>query len=112
MKIFKPSIAKIISTPGISIVILLAIQEIYVKNFGYGNFEVVSLMWLIISLLVAYFISCIIWFRWGNHRRILIVIFTLLSIVGINILSGFIEISFCHRGVPPCFGDGSCTTPN
>jgi hypothetical protein len=103
MNIFKPTVAKIVSTPSITIAFLLFYMRLITT--------LPPIILLLVILVSGYLISCIAWANGKNHRRSLIVIFTLLtSLSAFFILDIFAGLSsFCLNS---CGGDfGPCPTP-
>lgn len=118
MKLFSPSIAKILSTPVIFTIltIVLAIGiSIFSPNTDFTTYNPVRLLGGgIILLLIAYGITCFIWQVGRNHRRLLTVLITFLAMFAVYFL-GSILISYFGLCLPmdlPCIAGSSCPGTN
>lgn len=115
MGIYKPDIAKIISIPAILVALLVTTGYFiasFIPGFSINDFNLLFLGYIIIS----YILSCIIWSIGENHKRILIVIFTMLSVLAsylfFTVIIGLVE--FCPQSLGlPCMQDGTlpCQRP-
>jgi hypothetical protein len=92
MKIFKPSIAKILSVPALWWVCTY-VQAVFTELFFPNSSDGPPGVWFnLFFLLAAYILSCLIWEFGKNHRRILIGVFT--------VLSSFTGFAYWNFGLP------------
>lgn len=116
MDILKPSIAKFISFPTTFVVSLILIEyssAIISDQFTIPIDDQTSfILGIVIALLLAYIVSSII-YNWGkNHKRILVFLFTVLSIVAtyflISLIVSFFGLCLTNMELPCGEGSGPC----
>ena len=99
IQMFKPSFAKILSTPAIVLLLLWLTLVLLFNGVDISTVAIAILVGLLAgSLLGSYILSCIIWTAGRQHRKILIIIFTVLSIPGFFIWSTILLAYICPLG--------------
>lgn len=118
MRILKPSIGKILTTPFITFLLIIGIFNI-IGNY-FSNIVPEDLSWfinlliLVICIIAGYYISCSIWEYGENHRRVRIIIITLLislsSFLILSLALSFFSLCLTDMGLP-CVPDQQCNPP-
>lgn len=112
MAFLKPSIAKIVTTFFIGIV-LSVISIPLVGSISFNINWYVTVLILVVLFYIAYIISCSIWIYGKNHRRFSIIFFSFFSSVFAfyicSLISSFYGSCLNANMELPCGGDlGSC----
>jgi len=110
MEIFKPSIAKILSIPVIFLFFLLLVWVLI--NFFFPSLSIDSptavIIYFVCLFLISYILSGIIWYLGKNHRRILILVFTVgymfTAYFVVSLIISFFGLCLTDLGLP-CGGD-------
>ncbi|HSW97967.1 MAG TPA: hypothetical protein VLF89_09140 [Candidatus Saccharimonadales bacterium] len=120
MRTFTPSFAKIASSPAIAILLVLVFYLLFVFLISFDNsfddnlLPVLGGTLVVLALVLAYFISCLVWEYGKNHRRILIVIFTFLTTIGsffiCGLLMSYFSLCITDLGLP-CLAGHPCPPP-
>ncbi len=116
MELYKPSLAKILSIPAFFVLLLFLVSILI--SYLFPDTDLVDALYsygLLILLVVSYILSCFIWDLGGNHRRILIAVFTLLNVFSayfvVSLVISFFGLCLSDLGLP-CGPDlGPCPAP-